>query len=977
MQPLIRNKYCFYSGLAAAGIMLFVFLVFQVSPLGGSTVLRMDLYHQYGPMFAEFYERVTNFDSLLYSWTSGMGSSFLGNLLNYISSPFVIFIFLFGHKNMPESIAAMMLCCASFSAGTFTYYIKKTFGKHDLSSAAFGLLYAFCGYFVAYSWNIMWLDAMIILPIVFLGLQYLVDSKKPYVYIFGLVYAMLTNYYMAFMLCVASVVYFFIYYYSKDRKSTFVKLLKTGVKFGLSSLLAVGLVAVLLLPLYFILQASSATGNPFPTKYESYFSIYDFLANHLAGVEPTIRSSGGDVFPNIYSGILTLMLIPLYLYTKSISLREKVTSILLLVFFYFSFNINFMNFAWHGFKFPNDLPYRQSFIYSFIIVVLAYKAFMHLHEFTSRQILTAGLGVIGFVVLVQEIGQKNVSETVVWASISFVVVYVIVLSMLKNPKYQLKSMTLLLMFAVCTELLVCNTPNYVMTQKKEHYTSDYQDFVSIHNDVKDTEDSDTFYREELTYLRTRMDPSWYYYNGVSVFSSMAYENVSRLQNRLGMFSNAINSHTYNLQTPIYNSMFALKYLYDKDMRITDTGKGTYYDYLLSNGTFTAYEYDKFLPIAFGVNADMGEQFIFEDNETDPFELQSELFTAATGVSGFFEPLDVGIANSEAQNCDPIYNDYNPASPYIYYKKTSAKQTGEFVLTIDVEEDQNVYIYTSSDTIKSVTLGSATRTPEAGTEYDSPLYESGANSYSNFTFGSISLDTQGNDAHIYDTGFHKAGTTLAIKVSIPADVDSGSVTFRAMTLNQKAFEAGYNRILANGTLQVDTFKETYIKGSIDIASDMLLYTSIPYDEGWAVKIDGETVSVEDYQAIGKAYLAVPIAQGSHTVEFQYRPKGMLLGAGISVVSVLLLIAYYVLSKKQGFANNISKRLPGHQKRLLLQAVRSDIGPQAIGFIPFEEQETPADADAKDDLPVEQPPAGTPEPPQEQQTGAEDSAPPSQE
>ena len=58
---------------------------------------------------------------------------------------------------------------------------------------------------------------------------------------------------------------------------------------------------------------------------------------------------------------------------------------------YMSFNINVLNYIWHGFHFPNDLPYRFSFMYSFILLTMAYKAFIRLKEFTGRQILGTGV----------------------------------------------------------------------------------------------------------------------------------------------------------------------------------------------------------------------------------------------------------------------------------------------------------------------------------------------------------------------------------------------------------------------------------------------------------------------------------------------------------------------------------------------------------------------------------------------------------
>ena len=66
---------------------------------------------------------------------------------------------------------------------------------------------------------------------------------------------------------------------------------------------------VTLLPTYFLLRGSSATSDSFPTTFESYFTIFDFLTSHLSALETTIRSSGDDVLPNIYCGVLPLLLV--------------------------------------------------------------------------------------------------------------------------------------------------------------------------------------------------------------------------------------------------------------------------------------------------------------------------------------------------------------------------------------------------------------------------------------------------------------------------------------------------------------------------------------------------------------------------------------------------------------------------------------------------------------------------------------------
>ncbi|NLA76660.1 MAG: YfhO family protein, partial [Clostridiales bacterium] len=323
---LRNNSFIILAGFCTAIIMLVVYFCYELVPFGDRTILRMDMYHQYGPLFAELYERLAGGDSLLYSWTSGLGGSFLGNYLNYLSSPFIIVVMLFGHENIPEAIATMILLKAVFASGAFTYYIKASHKVHDATSAGFGVLYSCCGFFIAYYWNVMWLDAFWLFPLVILGIEKIINEGKLKLYFAALVMTLLTNYYMAYMVCIFSVIYFLAYFiahvnidekfadtaYDPEKRPPALKrffaalknrvLIDRCARFGAASLGAGIFCACLLVPLYFILDACSATSGTMPETYKSYFSIFDFLANSLASVNPTIRSSGEDVLPNIYCG---------------------------------------------------------------------------------------------------------------------------------------------------------------------------------------------------------------------------------------------------------------------------------------------------------------------------------------------------------------------------------------------------------------------------------------------------------------------------------------------------------------------------------------------------------------------------------------------------------------------------------------------------------------------------------------------------
>jgi uncharacterized membrane protein YfhO len=216
--------------------MLIVYYCYDLIPFGDKTILRMDLYHQYGPLFAELYERVVNGDSFLYSWTSGGGGTFLGNFYNYLSSPFAIVMLIAGHKNMPEAIAIMVLLKAAVAAFTFSYFISKKHKEVTPLTSAFGVLYACSGFFIAYYWNIMWIDSFYLFPLVMLGIDKIINERKLSLYIVSLTLTFFTNYYMAYMVCIFSVLFFIYNYFIEYDFSSFNSLMAVNFTSNLTPL---------------------------------------------------------------------------------------------------------------------------------------------------------------------------------------------------------------------------------------------------------------------------------------------------------------------------------------------------------------------------------------------------------------------------------------------------------------------------------------------------------------------------------------------------------------------------------------------------------------------------------------------------------------------------------------------------------------------------------------------------------------------
>jgi len=490
---------------------------------------------------------------------------------------------------------------------------------------------------------------------------------------------------------------------------------------------------------------------------------------------------------------------------------------------------------------------------------MAYKAYTLLFEYTGRQILGTGIALVFAIVLIQKIGSKNVSDTTVLLSIAFVVTYCLIFYLLKDVKKQKSAISVILLCCVIAEIACANTDNYSMTQIKSTFTSDYGTFQKLKSQLDEKEKGDTSYRMELTYNRARMDPAWFGYNGISTFSSMAYEKMSNMQSNLGLYSNFINSYTYYVQTPIYNMMNALKYIIDNDPQVTV--EDDFFTEVAVENDFTAYRNDYYLPIGFMVNSDITEWY---SGYSNPFMVQSDWFELSTGVTDVFGQMDV--SDIVYYNIDEINTGIDTGD--IYFNKT-ASGVGEMTFILSVPETKHCYLFVDSDSFDQITISK----------------------------GETSDVQETDEPYIYDLGIVQAGETVDVFISLDEESDSsGFMNFYPYYINEDALNEGYE-ILKNNTLKIDSFKETCIKGKCNPKDDCVMFTSIPYDKGWKVKLDGQEISQEDYISLGDAYLCFNVPAGEHSVEISFTQRGLLLGAGISVLTILLLIIIAVIIKKK--------------------------------------------------------------------------------
>lgn len=880
-----KNRYVFLTTVLATACIAVIYVIFSVFPFGSITVMRMDLYHQYGPLFAELYDRIVEHKSLLYSWITGGGSSFLGNYLNYLSSPLSFLIFLFDKEDISYAITFIVAFKCILSATSFSYYLKKSFNKDNYFLSAFGILYAFSAYFLAYYWNVMWLDAMIMLPLIALGIEKIFKTGDIKLYTVSLVILFFANYYMGYMCCIFAVLYFFVCFintYSNDGKlnenAVYEKKYSTkalmnnvfinrGVKFAFASIIAALICAITLVPVFMILKNSSATSGTFPQTFKSYFDLLDLITSHFALLETTIRSSGDNVLPNIYTGILTFILLPLFLVNNKIKLKEKATYVVLIIFFVFCFNNNCAEYIWHAFHFPNDLPYRYSYMYSFIIAVMGYKTILNFKGIKVKDIAYTGLAIISFVIVCQKFLTNKMTNSTIYATIIFVALWCGFLFLLKNKNAQKKTVSFVLVTFILCETIISSIVGLPLNQDNKNYKENYKTYTDAINYI-DNKDSG-FYRTELCYLNTRMDPAYYGYNGISVFSSMAYESYSQLQSSLGMQSNKVNSYTYNTQTPVYNMMFNIKYLIQTDVSLAPSSNLYKKIYTTSDKKSNVYESKYNLPIAYCVNSKIDDWVTDEGN---PFEIQSDFVKLATGYSNLFKPVEYNSTDFDAVSGDDVTEN----GTYWLEKSDSSSNYGTETVSLSPTIDGNLYLYVKSSDLKTITVNSE----------------------------KVSDITQSmEDAYILDLGYHNKGDEVLVSLDASKmESESTSFDFYCYTADDTVVKNMYNS-LAGNSLNVESYSDTTIKGTVNAKENCYLYSSIPYDDGWSVYVDGK--KAETFE-IGGTLLAIELTPGQHKIEYKYFPVGFLYGIIISAVTVFGLCGFYIYNKSSLKLNKSKRR-----------------------------------------------------------------------
>ena len=292
--------------------LLLLYLILGIAPFGNSTLVLADAKGQYISYFS-FYQKLMKGEAdPFYSFSKILGGPVAGLFAYYLASPLNLFLLLFSPEKLPLAIDWLILIKLSLSGFTMALFFNER-NEFKAESLIFSTAYALCGYNVAYAWCLIWIDAVICLPLIGAGLERLFRESNPFLYIASLSIGIISCFYTGYMLCIFSVL-FFIYLFI-EKQPTFNR--KSIWQFMIASILAGGLSAFILLPGYRALSGGVPKGI-----YNSISKFtYPAITLLLQYLFPNLNSTDGLIVPFLIAVFLFFCLI--LCYTSYLYLLQK------------------------------------------------------------------------------------------------------------------------------------------------------------------------------------------------------------------------------------------------------------------------------------------------------------------------------------------------------------------------------------------------------------------------------------------------------------------------------------------------------------------------------------------------------------------------------------------------------------------------------------------------------------------------------
>lgn len=863
---IIKNKAYFLSAGLPILILLAADAIFGIFPFGDRSPLALDLNAQYVYYYEYMHDVLAGKESLFYSWSRSLSGEFIGLFAYYLASPFNLIVWLFPRSCITEGILVMQLAKSAAVGLTSAFYLKKQRGFSDITVIIFSVSFAMCGYFAAHTINPMWLDGLIALPLVLAGVERVCDKRKFLLYTLSLIYIFVANYYIGYMIGIFSAMYFLYYLLSKRTAARgAAETFKAVLVYGLSSVSAILISCPILIPVYKSLSVGKLVYNdPNASLIENFksprenFNIADIFIKLFPTTYDTIRPEG---LPMLYCGTLALIFTVIYFTSRKIPLRQRIAGGFLLGLMIASMYVMPVDMLWHGGQVPVWMPYRYSFIITFLLIIFGAEAFENFCAEKHTRVKQIGgtfAALLGVLLFSDYYGGNNHFDTtlVILAPLACLGIMASVIAGFKKGQNR-RAMCVVLTSFVCTELLV----NTAVTLFKAHGDIYYSSRESYVNEIPPTRDvmnelkelDGGFYRSEKTYHRTVNDPQALGMYGISHSSSTYNAKVIAMLKKLG-FGARDHYSRYDGATMLTDDILGFKYVLSKNPDLVP-----YTDSVLTKGDITVYENRDAFPLAY--LADIGTIGSLLSS-SDPFAAQASLAQILSGsLDGFYYPITDSIFNSQNVSIG------STTDGHVSYKKRDTGSDAYISYNVMMPHKGKAYVYLPTYYERECAL---------------------------FVNGNYIKNYFENENHtIAYLGSYDEGETFDVKLGLHKDdLYFSEVMFCYLDEDELSrFNDAITEMNAETT--VTRTGHSSLEITVNADRDRALFMSIPIEDGWSVSIDGEAAQI--LPAVDETLMAVRVPSGKHTITLSFFPAGMSTGLILMAVGAVIFAALILIPK----------------------------------------------------------------------------------
>lgn len=807
-----QKKVIYISAFLLPALIFSIVLIFKnITPFGNNTLLTADMEYQYIPFYSELLQKLKSGGSFFYSWKRGMGYNFLGEAGYYMISPLNILLVFFTNKTIPIAMSLLLILKCGFAGLNMCIYLiwnakKRKISLEEINTITLILIstcYALSSYMLNYYFNIIWIDCLVLFPLVILSLERLFIGKRPYLFSIYLGLSILSNYYIGYMICLFCVIYFIYLFFSAPSDNR----LHSIIRFIIYSLIAGMLNAVILLQAVLSVNSSSSGNLHF---YDSIFTYYPApvtLLRFCMDAMPTFWHH-----PYLYSSIAAFVLVPVYIADKNIPLKERIGKCCIISFMLISFQLNILDYIWNGFHLVQCFAGRQSFVVIFLILTMCAESLVSKTTIKKKFLLLCYISYLLIFFYINIYFNDSSTYVCIIKNIILLTMYLALIFKKESAKH----FTLIFSLMLFAEISL-NTYNKISPGiNYSDYTSNIASTEESLSYIKDS----SFYRIKNDTKMCKNDGSLCNYNTAATYSSLANDDLSSFLVKLG-FHTSINAFNDISSEPILNNILCEKYIISNNRNLTPKSLSQ----INKSHNSYIYQNEDALSIAFEVPVIDNKLSLFNGNT--PFDRLNSFAKSVGNCKKIYQKLDLSTKNG----------------------------------IMNIPAGLDVYLYSRNE-LQSVEFNSV---------HKESLY---SDNLCGIGFSKI-------DNYIYHINNSIYGGTL----TLPKNVKD----INAYSFNYAEYEILMNTLSAN-QMTVSSFSDSKIEGTINAQYNGLVMTSIPYNEGWTVKIDNKKVKTS---SIENALLAFQITKGYHSITFSYIPKGFLLGSIISCISLFVLILLMII------------------------------------------------------------------------------------